>query len=31
MIVMPHVDYNIYEDEIREAVESCPTGIIKIE
>ncbi|RKD89772.1 ferredoxin [Mangrovibacterium diazotrophicum] len=31
MIVMPGVDYDKYENEIREAVESCPTGIIKIE
>ncbi len=30
MIVMPNVDYNKYEAEIREAAESCPTGIIKI-
>ncbi|MGQ1783983.1 ferredoxin [Saccharicrinis sp. GN24d3] len=31
MVVMPDVDYNKYELEIREAAESCPTGIIKIE
>ena len=30
MIVMPNVDYSIYENEIREAVISCPTKIIKI-
>lgn len=31
MIVMPNVDYHKYEKEILGAVESCPTGIIKIE
>ncbi|MCU4174024.1 ferredoxin [Carboxylicivirga sp. N1Y90] len=31
MIVMPNVDYIKYENEILEAVESCPTGIIKID
>lgn len=31
MIVMPNIDYTKYENEIREAVENCPTGIIKIE
>lgn len=31
MIVMPHVEYNKYENEIRKAAKSCPTGIIKIE
>lgn len=31
MIVMPGVDYNKFENEIKEAVKSCPTGIIKIE
>ncbi len=31
MIVMPGVNYSLYEEEILEAVKSCPTGIIKIE
>lgn len=31
MIVMPHADLNLYEEEIREAAESCPVQIIKIE
>ena len=31
MIVMPGIDYSKYENEIKEAVESCPTGIIKYE
>lgn len=31
MIVMPGIDYSLYENEIIEASESCPTQIIKIE
>lgn len=31
MIIMPGIDYNLYENEIKEAAESCPTQIIKIE
>lgn len=31
MVVKTGVDYSKYEDKIREAVESCPTGVIKIE
>lgn len=31
MEVIPGVDYNEYEDEIKEAVESCPTNVIKYE
>ncbi len=31
MIVVPGLDYDKYEGEIKEAVENCPTGIIKIE
>jgi ferredoxin len=31
MIVMPDVDYSKYENEIIEAAENCPAGIIKTE
>lgn len=31
MIVVPGLDYDKYESEIKEAVENCPTVIIKIE
>lgn len=31
MIIMPGIDYSLYESEIIEAFESCPTQIIKIE
>lgn len=31
MIVLPNVDFSAHEDEIRDAAESCPTQVIKIE
>ncbi|WP_347812558.1 ferredoxin [Treponema sp. J25] len=31
MVVKGGVDFSKYEDKIREAVESCPTGVIKAE
>ena len=31
MVVKAGVDYSAFEDGIREAVDSCPTNVIKIE
>lgn len=31
MIVKDGVDFSAYEDEIRDAVDSCPTEVIKFE
>lgn len=31
MIVIEGVDFSQYEEEIKEAVESCPTSVIKFE
>jgi ferredoxin len=31
MIVKADVDFNLYENEIKEAVDICPTSVIKIE
>ncbi|MCX7656016.1 MAG: ferredoxin [Treponemataceae bacterium] len=31
MVVKGGVDFSKYEDKIREAIESCPTGVIKAE
>jgi ferredoxin len=31
MIVITGVDFTLYENEIKEAVDICPTGVIKIE
>lgn len=31
MVVKPDVDFSKYEDEIKEAVDICPTDVIKYE
>jgi ferredoxin len=31
MIVVPGLDYNLFEQEIKEAAENCPVQIIKFE
>jgi len=31
MIVIEGVDFSLYEDEIKEAVDICPTSVIKYE
>ena len=31
MVVKSGVDFNLYESQIQDAIESCPTGVIKSE
>lgn len=31
MVVIPGVDYSLYESQINDAIDSCPTAVIKAE